>query len=165
MGDSYLTLREAAWLMGISEQEAIDMCAKGELLYVKSSVRGYINGSTMIHQSEMTRFSHPWRQIFRLEERMNAQQTLVELLKSKINERGVEHNASDIRRLQDELETLQDRQREMDKFFSEIKDEWPNIREICAAMKEKLDAPAPARRKRSPNGRISPGKGVAKNAK
>ena len=78
-----INIYEAAYLMGVSVETVKKMIDAGELLYVKSG--GKELDHIVIHESEMTRFQHPWKHIFRLDERINAQQSLVETLKAKIN--------------------------------------------------------------------------------
>lgn len=82
----WVTLEQAAYLMGVEPEEVKEYIDRGLLLASKASLFG--EGPIMIHQTEMDRFRHPWKHIWRLDDRINAQQRLVETLKEKINGGG-----------------------------------------------------------------------------
>jgi hypothetical protein len=77
IGSPMLTLLEAAFLMGITEEQLQKLIDDDQILVVKSQGME----PPIIHESEVHRFLHPWQHIFRLDKRVDATQQLVETLK------------------------------------------------------------------------------------
>lgn len=80
------TVQQAAYLMGMREETVNKMISAGKLLTIK---QGREDGDpTLIHETEISRFQHPWEHLFRIDQRMTAQQGLLEILKGRINEQA-----------------------------------------------------------------------------
>lgn len=83
-GTPYINLEQAAFLMQEPEEVVTDWISKGLLLAVKMGRAGG-RQEYQIHQSELNRFRHPWKHIWRIDERISGFQNLVETLKQRIN--------------------------------------------------------------------------------
>jgi|GEM_PF-6178292 uncharacterized coiled-coil protein SlyX len=131
----YITITEAAYLMGFSEEIVLKMIEKGELLCKKGNV------PVLIHESEMSRFQHPWKHICRLEQRINAQQNLVETLKSRVpmRETGFDVQVNNVEYLLNELRGE----------VNSMKDGLAKIMEKLPALIETVDA-LQSKQKRKP---------------
>lgn len=102
---SYFTVRQAAYLMGLRVDTVREMMKNGKILYDKLNTDEG-DDTPLINETEMSRFQHPWEHIFRLDERINAQQILVEQLKAKINDSLGTAYRSDVEMMRIELERM-----------------------------------------------------------
>mgnify|MGYP001606345682 CR=1 FL=1 len=118
------TVKQAAYLMGLRESTVKEMIASGKLLTIKGTRDETEN--ELIHDSEMSRFQHPWEHIFRLDERINAQQALVETLKAKINDSLGTYYRSDVQELTLKVEA----------FHEELMLQAQNIRRMMLKLEE-----------------------------
>lgn len=144
---SYISLEEAAYLMGMSVENVKKMVESGELLAAKiGSVKGFI------HESEMSRFQHPWTHLFRLEQRINAQQALVETLKGKINGGVADKCQIEINNAKFDLSRLAGRVLEMEQKLEPLFDLLPwlveNINSLTAKTK-RVPTKSKSKRKKS----------------
>lgn len=83
-GTPYVSLAQAAFIMQEPEEVLIDWIKKGLLLAFKVGNKEFPN-FYQIHQSELNRFRHPWKHIWRLDERITCLQKLLDIFKHKIN--------------------------------------------------------------------------------
>jgi excisionase family DNA binding protein len=78
------SIKEAAYLMGLREETLRRMIDNGKILVIKVGLEK--GEEPRIHETEMSRFQHPWEHIFRLDQRVNSLQAMCEFLKTKIND-------------------------------------------------------------------------------
>jgi hypothetical protein len=72
----YITLEQAAHIMQQSPEQILQWIDQGVMLCYKPARDK--DGTIMIHQSEMDRFRHPWKHIWRLDDRLNGIQGRLE---------------------------------------------------------------------------------------
>jgi uncharacterized coiled-coil protein SlyX len=135
MADYYIGITEAAYLMGMSEETVKKMIDNGELLCRKNA------NPIMIHESEMGRFMHPWRHIARLDQRITAQQMLVEKLKLGRSENEDWTLAHQVNDLQYNIEHLEPLIKGMQLKIEEIMTKLPALMETVHSLQQSKQKP------------------------
>ena len=138
MAEYYITINEAAYLMGFSVDTVQKMIDKGELLVNRGT------NPLLIHDSEIGRFQHPWKHIFRLDQRMNALQEVIEIIKKRDlhgsfagHRDGLNVQVND---LQYELRELEERVQSLTMQNNMLNDKIGRIMEKFPALVETVDA-------------------------
>ena len=131
---SAFSVRQAAYLMGIRVDTVKEMIKEGKLLVIKSNPNDD-DDSPIIHETEISRFQHPWEHIFRLDERANAQQILVEQLKAKVNDAlGIAYR-SDVEMLRMEVKQLKDTLQ----YYEPMLEHLAELRETIQGLQKQVE--------------------------
>jgi hypothetical protein len=109
----WVTLDQAAFIMQEHPETVRSWIDKGLLLANKSTLYSE-EGPVMIHQTELDRFRHPWKHIWRLDARIDAQQKLVETLKVKIG--GGEDMPTRMKNVEDQVWEISDNSERIDEL-------------------------------------------------
>jgi hypothetical protein len=141
------SIRQAAYLMGMRVETVKRMIDGGKLLTIKALAKNADDDDPIIHETEMSRFQHPWEHIFRLDERANAQQTLVETLKTKINESLGENYRSDVEEMRLDLEQMRAEYQNILMAYQRVKpmlDKLPAVYEDVQGIRNSLNSLEPS---------------------
>ena len=150
MAEYYITINEAAYLMGFSVETIQKMIEKGELLVNRAT------NPMLIHDSEIGRFQHPWKHIFRLDQRINAQQALIEIIKTSGlhgagTRDGLDVQVNDLqyelRELEERVQSLTMQNNMLNEKIGRIMEKFPALVETVDALLAKQKKPLLSRRK------------------
>lgn len=108
----YITIDQAAFIMQEPVKKLMKYINGGLMLCYKPSLNG--DGPVMIHQSEMDRFKHPWKHIWRIDARLNDIQKRYEKIQGMLGPNCVGQEefgrlGAYVHRLEENLEELRDK--------------------------------------------------------
>lgn len=141
-GGPVVNLEQAAFIMQVHPEQLLGWIREGLVLTIKrfdtddpSTIR--------IHQTELDRFRHPWKHIWRLDKRIDSQQKLVETLKQRINNAEITRDLNRISEAQREqdyrIEMLENSGAEMaNRKADDLNEAMRDIESQIKSLKQQL---------------------------